>query len=131
MLQLFSDKDEDEEEGKIVVSSKAEQKPLITPKWPNRVFAMESIRLMLQVCKTFKEHVDLSHARKFKENSNGKATSCYPFMYNVEKWPIKHFWLFYALCMKVQQSFIPQQTITFSLSTGTLMLMKDYAAENV
>ena len=48
---------------------------------------MESIRLMLQVCKTFKEHVDLSHARKFKENSNGKASTCYHFMHNVEKWP--------------------------------------------
>ena len=114
MLWFFSDKDEDEEEGKIVVSNKAEQKPLITPKWPNRVFAMESIRLMLQVCKTFKEHVDLSHARKFKENSNGKATTCYHFMHNVEKWPniliksysvhiarfLKYLWLFYALCMK-------------------------------
>lgn len=62
--------DDDEEEGQIV-SSKTEDKGFITPKWPNRVFAMECIRLILEVCKDRPEHIDLAQARKLKENSNG------------------------------------------------------------
>ena len=64
--------DDDGEEGAVVLSKKADDKFVITPKWPTRVFAMECIRMILQVCKSHQEHVDLALARKMKEeNSSG------------------------------------------------------------
>ena len=65
--------DEDDED-EIVLSSKADEKLVITPKWPTRVFAMECIRMILDVCKDHQEHMDLGLARKLKEiNSNGNV----------------------------------------------------------
>lgn len=66
--------DDDEEEGAVVLSKKLDDKPVITPKWPTRVFAMECIRLILDVCKSHEQHTNLALARKIKdENSSGKS----------------------------------------------------------
>ena len=54
------------------MSQKRDDKPVITPKWPTRVFAMECIRMILDVCKNHNKHTDLALARKCKEeNSSG------------------------------------------------------------
>ncbi|XP_002158974.1 HEAT repeat-containing protein 5B isoform X1 [Hydra vulgaris] len=63
--------DEDEEEdGQIVLNSKSNDTPIITPKWPTRVFAMECLRMIIDVCKNYTEHMDLKEARKLKNNEN-------------------------------------------------------------
>lgn len=70
--------DDDVEEGAVVLSKKADDRPVITPRWPTRVFAMECIRMILDVCKVHANHMDLALARKLKELSSGNVNNLTP-----------------------------------------------------
>lgn len=65
--------DDDGEEGAVVLSKKTDDKPVITPKWTSRVFAMQCFRMIFDVCKQHPQHMNLTIARKFKdENSSAE-----------------------------------------------------------
>ena len=69
-IQNSTGDDDDGEEGSSVLAKKSDDKLVITPKWPTRVFAMECIRMILAACKNHPHHVDLAVARKLKATNN-------------------------------------------------------------
>ncbi|CEF62045.1 Armadillo-like helical domain and Armadillo-type fold domain-containing protein [Strongyloides ratti] len=71
-----NDKNQDEDDDSTFnVSSKRSEpgKEKLLPRWPARVFALEVVQKLLQLCETERAHLDLALAKELQLSSSGKA----------------------------------------------------------
>lgn len=69
--------EEDDESGGMGGFSKVEEThPTVSPRWPTRVFASESVQRIMTVCEKKRAHFDLALARELKRDT-GKGMYVY------------------------------------------------------
>ena len=61
--------DEDEEGGMTLNEGPEETHPKVSPRWPTRIFATESVRKIIAVCQPKRAHIDLALARELRQET--------------------------------------------------------------